>query len=363
MPFFRAKSLAPRVLPAIHALLLTAFAFCAPLQALGADPNQAEAQRLAERLNNRGSSDSIDAATTNGITALNNLASLNIPGAITFGYKAYGEYLNSNELDDLERKTAKNKNIMSSVAAGAVSNADTKAQAVNQSASGLSGTPLSRMDPSALYKGELGAAAELFEKKSGMKREQLLAELQEVEANGLSFSDPQLVPKLYSRYKSFMAKIPNKDFKENLEKLEGLVPRPMQEQILGRLQERYNEKNPQAGSKIAESIFAAPAEGTPPIVAAARTEEKSVADRAPASAADSVNAPSNTSGAEQAVNPAVAKDKPGFFIGLGQVADVSLDGFLKSSSMESESMSIFARVSTRYRALTPNLLVRAKAAN
>ncbi|MGZ3695066.1 MAG: hypothetical protein ACXWQO_13010, partial [Bdellovibrionota bacterium] len=103
--------------------------------------SQAESQQNAVTTNHHGSDDDQDLAYRNAMKAFMNLAALNIPGAISKGYEAYGNYTNSEKLDDLEARTKHLRNNMDS-AGGSIIGATSgvSGSACESKDSGVSGT-------------------------------------------------------------------------------------------------------------------------------------------------------------------------------------------------------------------------------
>lgn len=326
--YFRGKKRYPGL--ALAAALLLCFP---PSPAHAYD--QAEAQKTAAKTNNTGSDDSMEAATTSAMTAMMNLAALNIPGAFSNGYKAYGQYINSEKLDDLEAKTLSRKNIMGSVAGGtrgAPSSVTPKA------------TTFSRLDPSFLHKGKAAEVADEFERQSGMKREEFLRQLGAATDSDISYEDPALLQKLEARYNLFTNSVPNKDFRNGLEKASSLFPSSARSEALGRLSAMYFDAWKGGGVTAAAPQLAdanlAPLPSLTPTTNTATPEPAET--RAPASA--SVAVATNT-------------DADGIFIGIGGNSQDALKDFLGADD-GSENDSLFKKISKRYRALTPTLVSR-----
>lgn len=329
-----------------------ALLFSAPA---AAEVNQATAQGNAANVNHRGSDDDLDEATTNGMQALMNLASLNIPGAFSKGYEAYGNYINSQKLDELEAKTKNLKNSMTSVTAGAVgANDKNKGVAGVDSRSEVTGTTtFSRLSPDFLYQGKAAAVAEEFEKRTGMKREEFLMHLGSATDAKLNFDDPDLMNKLEQRYQAFKARVTNKDFRDGLEKVEGLFPQALRQKALSEIQSLYvGARNGKDDARLASS--SAGAASTAPIVVADRTEMPA----APA-VGEAPKIESNRAPASEKATP--TGEKLGMFIGLQGNSDALKDFFASSAAAGNED-SIFKIVSLRYRKLTPALVGMAKAA-
>ncbi|MGZ3704836.1 MAG: hypothetical protein ACXWP1_02405, partial [Bdellovibrionota bacterium] len=204
----------------------------------GTEINQKDAGGYASNNYWNGSGDSKDEGVRNLTRALNHLAALDIGGAIHYGYKGYGNYINSQTMDDLDTASWKKKGTMDSLAGNILSgtsgangasgitgggdppsqlgpesqNAHPHAGSGGASDSSVTAPShtLANMDRSFLYRGETGEVASEFEKKSGMSREELFNQLAAAEASGLSWDDPNVADKMEARYQAFIAKIPNK---------------------------------------------------------------------------------------------------------------------------------------------------------
>lgn len=183
--------------------------FAAPFECLATD--QTAAQEEARRLNNQGSDDSLDASYGNALQALGHFYSLNIPGAIQKGVKAYGQYKNSEELEDLRDKNKRLAGSMSSVGAG------------RPEASGITGeskyvSPYARLDRKFLHQGETGKIAEKIEKLSGIPRDKMFQMAVDVHTNSKTIDDPEFVSWSMKTYRGLVKQVPNEDFRSALTK-------------------------------------------------------------------------------------------------------------------------------------------------
>jgi hypothetical protein len=310
---------------------LAAAALClAPALSLAAEFTQEGSQRIAEKLNNTASDDSLEASSTSAMMAIMNLSALNIPGAFSNGYRAYGQYINSEKLDNMEAHAIANKSSMGSIA-DAVANQTTNTAARP--------TSFSRLDPSYLYRGESAAVADEFEKRSGMRREEFLRQLGSATDSDLNYEDPDLMKKLEGRFQQFTAAIPNKDFKKGLETAASMLPAAARSEALGKLASFYADSwkgsNPMpvaAGDPQAAPIVSQPA----------TTEASAATEEAPARAPASVVAEESLS------------QSSGMLLGLNQNSDALKD--LLSSAEGPDKDSIFQKISNRYRLLTPSLV-------
>jgi hypothetical protein len=310
---------------------------------------QAGAQNTAAKLNNRGSDDSMEAATNSAMVAVMNLAALNIPGAFSNGYRAYGQYINSEKLDDLELKTTRRKGSMSSVGYGMVGGGSNSGTGGNgKNGGGISGTTFSRLDPAFLYRGETSEVAAEFEKRSGMKREDFLRHLGSATDSDITFQDPNLQQKLEGRFEMFKAGIQNKDFKDGLEKAASMFSPSMRSEAIAKLQSYYNE---QWGG------------GSPEILAEAPAENLQAAPTTSANASPLVNAeaPNSTKNDEEKIARAPASasiqgGKNSMFIGINSGNPQDTINELLNSPQALETDSIFLKVSKKYRSLTPRMM-------
>jgi hypothetical protein len=271
---------------------------------------------------NRAASDtSMQHSTGYAMNALMDLGNLNIKSAVNNGMNAYGKYRNSETLDKLGDINFNQANALSSVGSEGASAAPRKTD-----------TTFRRLDPSFLRKGEMDKVATEFEKKSGMKRETFLNQLSEVSEKKIRRSDPQLVDKVLGRFESFISKIPNKDFRDNLQKGVNMVPQSMRTGIISKAVAKFsNALAPEAAPAPAEQLAAAPAEAP---VAAAAEEEAPAVELPPPPVATVAEAPLVREPASEEANL------------LGNIIQAALDE-------QSQDPTIFQIVSRRYRLLTP----------
>jgi hypothetical protein len=312
--------------------------FCCPLLPYAqADTTQSGAENSAAGLNHQGSDNSLQNSTTNAMAAVMNVAALNIPGAMSYGYKAYGQYLNSEKMDNSEYRSQHNQIILVSVGS------ETAASA------GPRPTTYSRLDPSFLHEGVASQVADEFEKRSGMSRELFLKHMGDAIDSGLSYDDPNLLQKLEAQYASFKGDIKNQDFRQGLEKAEAMFPESARQEVLGKLQDMYklawNGDQPASGSALAAAHPSSPAASAAPAPV-------------PAVAAGNNQAPARDPASDA---PAVPADLgQGKLLGLeAGNPEASLKELLGSDTAGDEE-SLFVKVSKRYRLLAPGLLKPAK---
>lgn len=287
---------------------------CAPLCARAVEQNTA--YLTTDGTNRVGSDESLQQSTGYAMTALMDLSNLNIQGAVNNGMTAYGKYRNSETLDKLGDQNVRNAGALSSVGSEAPSRAPTV-------------TTFRRLDPSFLQKGKFAEVAAEFEKRSGMKRETFLNQLADVSEKKISRKDPQLVDKVVGRFESFISKIPNKDFRGNLQKGVKMVPETVRTGLISK-----------AVAKFAGMMASGPApEISAPKVAAApapvAAEPAAVAALAPEAAAPAaVVAEERAPASEDPQNP------------LGNIVQAALE-------TQNQDPTIFQQVSRRIRILTP----------
>jgi len=174
-------------------LFSTSFIFALTLvaaslsSALASNMNQAEALAAAASVNRSGSDESLQNSTTSAMRAMLELNNQNRPGAMKNGYKAFGEYRTSEDLDVVRMKNrirqidlfTNNVSIHTQIPAW------TKNKEVFT-------TTYGRLDPSFLRKGEAAKVAEEFERKSGMRREDFLKRMAVASESRISGNDPNL---------------------------------------------------------------------------------------------------------------------------------------------------------------------------
>lgn len=331
--------------------------------------NQKDAGGYASNNYYNGSGDSKDEGVRNGMRALNRLASLDIGGAIHYGYKGYGNYINSQRMDDLDTNSWRAKNSLNSVENNMITGGaggggydyvnpigpekeaakvpkGASAGASSNGESNVTSRKLGDMDRSFLYRGETGEVAAEFEKRSGMSRETLFNELAAAEASGLSWDDPNVMDKMESRYQSFIAKIPNKEYRDNIEKMHSLFNLAKKTQVLQEAAAFYNKMR--WGDGDAQVASAAGAISLPPgaaIEAAAASDP--APERAPASTAEAAAAPVKT---DDGKLPKLPREQMGMYLGLDGAHGDDLKDIIGQED------TLFRVVSKRYRKLTPMMI-------
>ena len=210
---------------------------------------------------------------------------------------------------------------------------------------------LSEMDRGFLYRGETGEVAAEFEKKSGMNRETFFNELAATEASGLSWDDPSLMDKMEGRYRDFIQKIPNKEYRANIEKMHDMLSFAKKTQFLEEAAAFYKKMRwSDGGDKLAQQAQQARD--------AAKSEEAAAqgrsggGERRPASESEAT-APTPSSiaqAAEESKGPKLNKEQMGMYLGLEGSHGDELKDFIGQED------SIFRVVSKRYRKLTPMMI-------
>lgn len=310
--------------------------------AFAADPvvTQKNSQEMAELLNRRGSDQSMEGATTKAMQALMDLSASRVPSAVQNGYQAYGKFRNSENLDDLGYANARNKAAMA---------------AMGQSAQlpPFEPTSFRRLNPNFLREGEAGRIAAEFERQSGMKREKFLSILSTVSEKKIDPKDPQMIDKVLSRFESFLAEIPNKEFKANLEKAIKAVPDSARKGVIAKAVAQF--------ANFAGAVSDA-------IGGSSGTGASVTASTASASAATSTTAKPEPTSGYQAVTGASTTGSAntkelGALSGDGaNINNVPVDGIVQAAinAQNSEGESIFQQVTRRYRIITPSLVNRSE---
>jgi hypothetical protein len=338
----------------IAAATAWAMAFATP--GLASGTTQENAQLQAAYVNYVGSDNSMESATNRAMVAMMNLAALNIPGAFANGYKAYGHYINSEKMDDIEAKALRLQGKMAGTRGpnkGGSSGASGQGQ--KDRSSGISGTTFSRLKTDFLYKGEMAEVAAEFEKRSGMKREEFLQHLASATDARLRWDDPQLMQKLESRFQAFTSRIPNKEFREGLETAANMFPSAARTETLQKIASVYFDAWGSRGG--GEAVAQAPngeAGAADAAQAVAEGEARARAEYEPftgAGGAGSARAPAAV--AEAAINRS----------GLGMLGLKADSGEALGDLFNAPEDSLFRRVSKRYRDLTPLLVGRSTVLN
>lgn len=329
-------------------LFLLAF-FCAlsPVQSFADELSQAEAMYQASLVQKAGSEAALRQSTTNAMKGLMDLAAQKRASAIENGYKAYGQYVNSEDMDYMNLKNQLGYYKIYTHAAQASASGTSKARTLDPVTLGYG-----KLDPKFLREGEAGKVADEFEKKSGMKRDQFLKIMAKASASTISPRDPKLVDKVISRFEGFVKEIPNDEFRQSIEKTIAEVPSTVRTGLISK-----------GVQKIAEIMAKMPPEKNAPALAIKAPDSP---ERSPAAAVAIVAGPEATPVA--GVTPIIAETEPGL-IGMKMVPNESgykgidkekfgvdvLGSVMQTAIDEQKEETIFKQVSKKYRAMTPKL--------
>jgi hypothetical protein len=301
--------------------------------------NQREIQVLSRQVNDQGSDESLRNSAVYAMQALMDLSATRLPNAMTNGYRAYGKFRNSENLDRLKDINALNANSLASIESGA---AELPVRTE---------TSFRRLDPAFLYQGDAGKVAAEFERLSGMKRNDFLVHMAEASEKKIKRSDPQMIDKAFSRFEGFIDKIPNAEFRANLERNMNIVPETMRRGMVAQAVTKLAGFFADAGTAGAVS----PLDST--------ISEKGVAQLAGTQAAPSDQAgerkPAAATEASALPPPPGKKGKDGGILGsvvLSAIRTQGQDAAPQASPSEMEGeQTIFQQVTKRYRILTPKI--------
>lgn len=294
--------------------------------------SQQAALIAAQKINKAASDESLQHSTTNAMKALLELNKHNRPGAMSSGYKSYGQFRNSEDLDHLRLKNAISTLRMDSAATNLPQRSGWIAPPLSDFM-----TSFRRLDTKFLREGEAGKVADEFEKKSGMKREAFLKVLAHASDNAIYPDDSQLVDKVLSRLEGFVKEIPNPEFRGNIEREIQSVPQTIRTGLVAKAVGKFTAFFAGASMSPSEAMLA-PKESkdpvttlAPPAATAVKAEKASIdppvsAVRNPAFLSDAVANSTDT---------------------LGRVIEAALE--------EQKADSIFKQISKRYRILSPQL--------
>jgi hypothetical protein len=324
--------------------------------------NQTTAQIISANNMAKASNDSIDECTRHAMSAVMHVASLSFPTAMSEGYHALDNYINSTKMDKIEVRNKRLQQSLSSVAdsQNGRSIAGASSGASSPPSSGISGRTVGERDTAFLYKGETGRIAEEFERRTGMKRETFFSQMASGLDSDLTFTDPEVIPKLEARYENFMRAIPNEDFKKGIRTAESLVPVGGKQFGLGTVYKYFTDsfkedKAPAAPDVIKSSVTVAAAAPAP-------VEAEPAPEVAAPDSCVVASVPAASFQAPTALDP----DAPRSFsrtdsLAGGQRPLIGLkteDGlneyFANNPSMATAEDSIFKIVSKRYKLLSPN---------
>ena len=321
--------------------------------------NQRDIQILSRQVNDRGSDESLKNSAMYAMQALMDLNATKLPAAMKNGYQAYGKYRNAENLDRLKDLNAVNVNSLASIGSEPIP-LPTKTS-----------TTFRRLDPSFLSQGEYAKVAAEFERQSGMKRGDFLTAMAEASEKKISRSDPQMIDKAFARLEHFIDKIPNKEFRGNLEKNLHVVPETMRRGIVAQAVTKLAGFFADAGTSAANmpsTIAVNEAEKAPvaqaaapaaPVAAAGKDARKpasppalgELGQRKPLTAAEKSLAGNKAALAGVVLSAIqVQGQEPA-------VTGVAAEEPKQELAAESapEDLTIFQQVSKRYRELTPRI--------
>lgn len=344
-----------KILPiSLGAVLATLPAFAAQEAARNAPLNQRDLQLLSRQVNDRGSDESLKNSAVFAMQALMDLNATKLPSAMKNGFQAYGKYRNSENLDRLKDLNALNVNSLASIGSEPIP-LPTKTN-----------TSFRRLDPKFLFQGDAGKVAAEFERQTGMKRSDFLTHLADASEKKISRSDPQMIDKAFSRLEHFIDKIPNQDFRKNLEKNLHVVPETMRRGIVAQAVTKLAGFFADAGS--AASLPLALNEGalpekaptvlaTTPIQATDASKEKRRPAEAPSLGDLGKRKP--LSAGEKSLKDGGRNALAGVVLSAIKVQgqEPAPEVLEEQASAEAPGEpSIFQQVSLRYRTLTPKLM-------
>lgn len=314
---------------------------------------QAEALAEAAAVNRQGSDESMQNSTTSAMRAMLEMNNQNRPGAIKNGYQSFGEYRTSQDLDivRMENRIRQIDLFTNNVKIGAPIPQWARSTEVYK-------TTYNRLDPKFLRHGEAGRVADEFERKSGMRREVFLRKMGAASESTISADDPKLVEKVMGKFASFVDDIPNKEFRENVQKqIDSVTPKSHATLI-------------RDGAKRIWDVLSSYGVASPAKVAAVVPGGPGEVSRTPASASTVASAPAANAftGVAPVVRPesAASASKGAFFKEMApddanlKNLDLTKDpvGSAMQAALEDQGeMTIFKQVSKKYRAVAPLLSV------
>lgn len=303
--------------------------------------NQDEAQRSAAGLHKVGSDQSLQQSSVDAMVAVMNAASLNIPGAVTFGTMAYGGYRNSEELDLTGDITAMNDIMMGSQ--DDVGGALEKMRAFKTTQ-----TTYNRLDPSFLREGKAAVVAAEFEKRSGLSREKFLKIMGDVSEAKVLPNDPNMVDTVLTRFEGLIEHIPNPEFRNNLKTAVDKVPNTVRKGIVGKAVHHLAAFMADLGINKEKQInFAS---GSPKrLIASLNKKQELEAKNTNNSGASVLPGSAAATPKKEEETPLVNISGPSLMLIADEKPDDVLHGFLGDQSPdELLNKSIFERVSNRY---------------
>jgi hypothetical protein len=311
---------------------------------------QTEALAQAAAVQKQGSDESLQNSTTNAMRAMLALGNKDQPAAMQHGYKAFGEYRTSQDLDIERVKSRIHQIDMFTNTIGVDSKVPT-----NLPQPEVFYTTYSRLDPAFLRTGEAKQVADEFEKQSGMKRETFLKKMAQVSETPLSSDDPNLTSKVLKKFSRFLEDIPNEEFRARVQaQIDEASPKTRADVILTGAKHVYEWL-----AKNGISFGAKPAL----LQAAATATGGGEADRAPASETASTATAGTPHGrAEDPLNGKkdfsryMAPTDSGFRGADREKFGNDEFGTVLQAAVDLENETLFTRVSKRYRDMAPSLV-------
>jgi hypothetical protein len=313
---------------------------------------QADLLRTADKTNQQGDVDSEDRAVEKGFQALNDLASLNIGGAIYHGTQAYHSYNHSVEFERLADENAKRKNTLLSTGREAEAR---RTLADNLTRSQRNNRILSNFDRRRLYEGAIGEAAAQAEKIFGTTREKMWDIAMRVEDRvwtAVETKEEITGAKILAEAKPLVALIPNETARSNIESALGQLTPELANAGLEKLLAERPTALAAGGDPGANNGIPAAPEGSPGAIPG----NTAAPSPSPPSTAEALAPPSEAE--SLAINQVVAKNNPtGFFIGLHDDAPEKLLG----RYLATEELTLFGQIKRQTRKFHRTLLFPAAA--
>ena len=297
---------------------------------------QKQTEELAAQIMRKGADQSLQASATGAMQALTKIRTVDIPGAVSTAYKAYGQFKNSEHLDQMQKAMILSKATMTSLDTFKISPEDAAILGAR--------TSYRRLDPAFLKTGEAAKIAEDFERTTGIKRDDFLKQLASFSESNLFSDDPNLVNKITSGIDSFIAKIPNQDFRKKIKSAFSMIPSTTREKLLVQ-SVRNGDKLNAAGisnQELAKSV-----------------------DKGKATSEAQISNPGDTQNTPGRKETSVKnEDEFKFYSDLGppsyvlheeEANQLSTSELVDSAINNSENKSLFDRISQRYRQISPSL--------
>lgn len=310
----------------------------------------------AASVNANGSDLSLQSSNTSAMRAILNLADMNIKGAVTNGYHAYGQYRNSENLD-----YASDMNKLNAIS---LSTVGSSAESSQLNSFKITQTSYGRLNTNYLYQGEAAQVASEFEQRTGMSRESFQKYMAQAAETQISATDPQMLDKVMNRFQDFAAHIPNAQFRASIEKAINLVPNSARTGLLGQAIAKFDgmfaDTSGSGTSSDAGISSSSPPSGTS-IANAADTANNSVnADGFTANGIFVGASLANSDGTNNANRELASLDKKSGIAIDVQHADKNQTSNIFGDALANagNEPTIFQQVSSRYRSLESKLLAR-----